>query len=145
MKQPRIISVGGCLAALLVAGCGGMGPNSTANPLGGVAPEGATGVPSITAETPLVCGVGLHIKPHVPTIKVGQLLYLYDVYIAPSSYCNKYREYASWTASGGVIRTRYGRGMGQRAVFSAVLPGVYLVYAKWNGYTAHVKVTVTSP
>ncbi len=39
MKQPRIISAGGCLAALLVAGCG-VGSNSMANPLGGVAPQG---------------------------------------------------------------------------------------------------------
>ncbi len=67
MKQPRIISVGGCLAALLVTGCAAPSLNS-ANSLGGVTPQAA--IPSITAETPLVCGVGLHIKPHVPTIKV---------------------------------------------------------------------------
>ena len=34
MKQPRIISVGGCLAALLLAACGGVAPNSTVTPLG---------------------------------------------------------------------------------------------------------------
>ena len=49
MKQPRIVSAGGCLAALLVAGCGGMSPNSTASPLGGAAPQSAIGVPGINA------------------------------------------------------------------------------------------------
>ena len=147
MKQPRIISVGGYLVALLVAGCSGMGPNSTGNSLGVAAPQGATGVPSITAEaSPTGCRAGLHIKPNVATIKVDQLLYLYDVYNTPSSYgCDRSRVYASWTTSGGVIRTRYGRGMGQRVVFSAVLPGVYHVQAEYGADRAHATVTVTLP
>ncbi len=42
MKQPRVIKASGCLAALLVAGCGGGGvsPNSTANLPGVAAPSG---------------------------------------------------------------------------------------------------------
>lgn len=45
MKRPRIISTGGCLAALLVTGCAGPSTNST-NSLGGVAPQVATDVHS---------------------------------------------------------------------------------------------------
>ena len=81
MKQPRIISAGGCIAALLVAGCGGMSSNSTANPLGGVASQGAIGAPSTTTQTPLKpCRVGLHVVPNHATIKVNQQLHLYDYY-----------------------------------------------------------------
>ena len=46
MKHPRIISAGGCLAALLVAGCsgGGVSPSSTASLPGASAPYGANRV-----------------------------------------------------------------------------------------------------
>ncbi len=144
MKQPCGIGVGGFLAALLLAACGGVAPNSSVAPLGTLASQGA--IPSITVETPLGCRPGLHVEPGVATIKLGQRLHLYDHYTAPSSpySCDRSPVYASWTASGGVIQSP-GGGKSPTAVFFAELPGVYHVQAEWNGYTAHAKVTVTSP
>ena len=145
MNQFRIIRVNGCLAALLVAGCSGMGANSTANLPSATAQRSTIGVPSITTEAPLFrCpGNGFHVVPKAATIKVGQALYLndsfqYQVYFV----CYKDSEPASWTASGGSIQPlRGGRG----AVFSAAEPGVYRVHARWGVFTAHATVTVTLP
>ena len=58
MKQARIISAGGCLAALLLAGCAGVSPNSTVNPLGEVAPQRAQ-------STSFTRNVGLSAQPSV--------------------------------------------------------------------------------
>ncbi len=141
MKQPRIISVGGCLAALLVAGCSGVSPSSTINPLGGVASQGAIDAPSTTTQTPLNrCRQGLHVSPNHATIKVNQQLHLHDYYLHwDSPICEQSYEPASWTASGGVIQPVGG---GKEAVFFALLPGVYRVNAKWSGSRAHSTVTV---
>ena len=146
MKQPRIISAGGCVAALLAAGCSNMSPNSTANPLGGVAPQGAIGIPGITPEWHRHCS-GFHVFPKVATIKVSQPLHLYayllyaDLLNYTYFYCNDSPESARWTVSRGTIRPLHG---GTEAIFYALRTGVYHVHAKWNGRSAEATVTVIS-
>ncbi len=141
MKQPRIISTAGCLAALLVAGCGGLSTNSTASPLGRAA-QGAIGLPDITA--PLHNCDGFRVYPKRPVIIVNQLLELYDLAKVGAGYgaCDQIDEAASWGSSRG-SRIQPVNG-GTKAVFSARKPGVYRVNAKWDGRHDAVKVTVTS-
>ena len=143
MKQARIISAGGCLAALLVAGCSGMSSNSTTNSLGGLAPKGAIGISSSPLVRPF-CGERFYVTPKHATIKVHQLLYLHNhrhYFVYPYG-CARESVDALWTASGGVIWPRHG---GKEAVFSAVAPGAYQVDATWQYDYASARVTVTLP
>ena len=143
MKQARIISAGGCLAALLLAGCAGVSPNSTASPLGRAA-QGAIGLPGITGPLYRCDKFKLRVFPWRQVIKVNQQLTLSDWAWVPEGYgvCEKIDEPASWESSrGGRIRPIYG---GLQAIFHAVRPGVYRVRAKWYSLHARDTVTVTS-
>ena len=140
MKGPRIISAGGCLAALLVAGCGGVSPNSMASPLGGSA-QGAISLPSLTDDN---CARG-RISPKASTVKVNQRLYLqYEAEFRISYDCYPWQPEDAhwWTPSGGRVRPLHG---GTEAIFRAVRPGVYPVRANWTGRIGRATVTVTSP
>jgi hypothetical protein len=141
MTQPRITIAGGCLVALLVAGCGGMHPNSTASPLGRAA-QGAIGLPDITA--PLHDCNGFRVYPKRPVITVNQQLVLSDLAKVGTGYgdCDQIDEAASWGSSRG-SRIQPADG-GMKAIFSALRPGVYRVHAKWDGRHDAVRVTVTS-
>jgi hypothetical protein len=57
MKQARIISPGGCVAALLVARCAGVSPNSTANLPSVTARSSAIAVPERVTEYSLSDGL----------------------------------------------------------------------------------------
>ena len=147
MKRARIISSVGCLAVFLTAGCGGVGPNSSANPLGGVASQGAMDVRDTTKPRHRWCPhrtpqPGFYVKPGHKTIKVNQQLTLVNLYSYGTSYGHEcVQEPATWTASGGVIQPEDG---GMSAVFYAASPGVYRVKAMWGTYHDHATVTVTS-
>ena len=145
MKQPRIISAGGCIAALLVAGCGGMSPSSTINPLGGVASKGAIDAPSTTAEaTPRLCN-RFYVIPKAATITVSQPLKLHDNLQQWDYYrnrCDESRVSAVWSSSGGSLQAN---PKGKSAVFSASLPGLYTVVARYPERRGQATVTVTLP
>ncbi len=137
VKRTWIILAGGCLAALLVAGCNGVSPNSTTSPLGGVA-QSVISVPGIT---PHGCG-RFDVRPKHRAIRVNVRLPLYATMPFPSYVaCNREPVDAHWrTSRGGRIQPSYG----VEAIFYAVRPGVYRVRAKYKWFTAGATVTVTS-
>ena len=53
MKQPRVIGAGRCLVVLLIAGCGGVGPTSTASLPGVTAPQGSIGIGTTQLKRPV--------------------------------------------------------------------------------------------
>jgi hypothetical protein len=146
MKQVHITSAGGCLAALLVTGCGGLSPTSTASPLGIAAPQRAMGVPGIAGSR--INRAHCHqfrVYPTDPSIKVNQQLKLSNLVSLGDAYggCDTYDEDASWRSSSGSTIQPLHRGM--KALFSAVRPGVYRVRADWDGRHGRDTVTVTLP
>ena len=146
MKQPCGIGVGGFLAALLLAACGGVAPNSSVNPLGGAAPQGGIGVPSTTAEaTPRLCPERFTLPQRPRPSRLASHFKLHDNLQRWSSYRNRcfrhVRESAVWSSSGGSLQPN---PKGKSAVFSASSPGLYTVVAKYAGLEGQATVTVTS-